>query len=172
LGESHQIRTEESQLLDEPAGQSAATLEQEGNKRWGSGEVSIYKATMLDEFGNPTLNLVSGRAVTIQIDYTVHQPIDEIVVGIRISHLHGLTIWGTNTKRRPHILKLQKGSGKVQFTLERLPLLEGTFDLTVAISDRTEVNAYDHRENLLRFNVLQKGTYDEGTTRFDGLWTN
>jgi hypothetical protein len=60
----------------------------------------------------------------------------------------------------------------VQFEIDALPLLEGTFDLTVAISDRTEVAAYDHRDNFVRFNVTQKGTFDEGTTRFNGTWSN
>jgi hypothetical protein len=97
--------------------------------------------------------------------------VKELVIGLRISHLHGLTIWGTNTKRCGHEVNFAGPYGKAFFEIEALPLLEGTFDLTVALSDRTEVAAYDQRINFVRFNVAQKGTFDEGTTRFNGMWS-
>jgi ABC-2 type transport system ATP-binding protein len=139
--------------------------------RWGSGEVTVEKVTFLDEFGNATLNLKSGRPITVAIEYTNHRPVKELVIGLRISHLHGLTIWGTNTKRCGHEVNFAGPYGKAFFEIEALPLLEGTFDLTVALSDRTEVAAYDQRINFVRFNVAQKGTFDEGTTRFNGMWS-
>ena len=176
LGESHQIRIPDAQPVitsDPAASPEIEPAEIEIDKsRWGSGEVRIDKATFLDEFSKPTLNLESGKPITIVIDYTVHRPVKELVVGLRISHLHGLTMWGTNTKRRNYAVQHDEKNGKVKFEIEAFPLLEGTFDLTVAISDRTEVAAYDHRDNFVRFNVVQKGTFDEGTTRFSGTWSD
>jgi len=177
MGESHQIRIPEPQAIVVSDNQSDATADTSpaveiDNSRWGSGEARIDKATFLNEFGKPTLNLESGKPTTIVIEYTINQPVNELVVGVRISHLHGLTMWGSNTKRREHAVKADGKKGKVQFEIDALPLLEGTFDLTVAISDRTEVAAYDHRDNFVRFNVTQKGTFDEGTTRFNGTWTH
>jgi hypothetical protein len=58
----------------------------------------------------------------------------------------------------------------VTFEVEALPILEGTFDLTIDISDNAEVNPYDHLEKALRFHVVQNGTYDEGVTRVGGTW--
>jgi ABC-type polysaccharide/polyol phosphate transport system ATPase subunit len=176
LGESHQIRVPESHPIvvpnfEEDAEDEPAVVEID-KSRWGSGEVRIDSANFLDEFGNPTLNLESGKPVSIVIDYTVHRPVKELVVGLRISHLHGLTMWGSNTKRREHTIKVEGKTGRVLFEIESFPLLEGTFDLTVAVSDRTEVAAYDHRDNFVRFNVMQKGSFDEGTTRFNGTWSD
>jgi ABC-2 type transport system ATP-binding protein len=177
MGESHQIRIPEPQAIVVSDNQSDATADTSpaieiDNSRWGSGEARIDTATFLNEFGKPTLNLESGKPTTIVIEYTINQPVNELVIGVRISHLHGLTMWGSNTKRREHTIKVDGKKGKVQFEIDALPLLEGTFDLTVAISDRTEVAAYDHRDNFVRFNVTQKGTFDEGTTRFNGTWSN
>jgi ABC-type glutathione transport system ATPase component len=177
LGESHQIRIPEPQAVVMSDNQTDATADTStavelDKRRWGSGEVRIDKATFLNEYGKPTLNLESGMPTTIVIEYTINQPVNELVVGVRISHLHGLTMWGSNTKRREHTVEVDGKKGKVQFEIDALPLLEGTFDLTVAISDRTEVAAYDHRDNFVRFNVTQKGTFDEGTTRFNGTWTH
>ena len=177
LAESHQIRVPEPQATVESKNHTDVTADTSpaveiDKGRWGSGEAQIDRATFLNEFGKPTLNLESGKPTTIVVEYTINQPINELVVGVRISHLHGLTMWGSNTKRRKHTLKVDGKKGKVQFEIDALPLLEGTFNLTVAISDRTEIAAYDHRDNFVRFNVTQKGTFDEGTTRFNGTWSD
>lgn len=175
LGESHQIRVPESQPIvlseiqfDAKDPSPAKAIDK---SRWGTGEALINRATFLNELGNPTLNLESGKKTTILIEYTINQPIKELIVGLRISHLHGLTMWGSNTKRREYDINVDEKMGTVQFEIEALPLLEGTFDLTVAVSDRTEAAVYDHRDNFVRFKVTQRGTFDEGTTRFDGTWT-
>jgi hypothetical protein len=81
-------------------------------------------------------------------------------------------MWGTNTKRSNHTVEQKGSTGTVSFLVNEFPLLEGTFDLTVAISDRSEVSPYDHRENFVRFNVNQAKTFDEGAVRFNGTWSS
>ena len=173
LSESHQIRVPDlpPQVIPKPYAKAENASVQIDKNRWGSGEVRIDRATFLDEYGNATLNLESGRPMTVVIDYIVNQNVKELVVGLRITHLHGLTIWGSNTKRGGYELKHDYHVGQIIFEIEALPLLEGTFDLTVALSDRSEIAVYDHRENLVRFNVAQKGSFDEGTTRIAGTWS-
>jgi hypothetical protein len=81
-------------------------------------------------------------------------------------------MWGSNTKRSDYLIVRSGNTGIVTFHIDEFPLLEGTFDLTVAISDRSEVSPYDHRENFLRFNVRQTKTFDEGAVRFIGTWNS
>jgi ABC-type polysaccharide/polyol phosphate transport system ATPase subunit len=170
-GESHQIHLSVP-TLDVTTPKKSVNEESGDRNRWGSGEVRIDSVVFVNKKGENTLNLVSGETATIKVDFSVLTPVDELVVGLRITHLHGITMWGTNTKRCNHKLEIDGPTGTVHFSIKNFPLLEGTFDLTAAISDYSEVSPYDHRENFLRFNVSQKGTFDEGTTRFDGTWTN
>lgn len=139
--------------------------------RWGTGEARIDSVRILDSSGRPTSTLRSGEPVRFVVDYSINEAISDLVVGLRITHLHGLTVWGSNTKRCGFPLAAEGNGGSVEFVIPSMNLLEGTFDLTVAISDKTEVNAYDHYDRCHRFNVVQHGTFDEGTTRIRGEWS-
>lgn len=144
---------------------------EDAESRWGSGEVRITHVRMLDAGGNESNVFESGQSFTVRVEFDILDPVDELVVGLRITHLHGANIFGTNTKRRGIVLDHPVGPGVVDFTVDALPILEGTFDLTVDVSDNMEVNPYDHLEKAFRFNVVQVDTYDEGFTRFAGRWT-
>jgi ABC-type polysaccharide/polyol phosphate transport system ATPase subunit len=172
-GESHQIHTPLPVHIDtEPEIVEVDEEVTPDKNRWGSGEVRVDSVTLLNSSGIETLNIDSGESVEIKINYSIHSPVKELVVGLRISHLHGITMWGTNTKRSNHIVEQNGSNGSVRFQIPEFPLLEGTFDMTVAISDRSEVSPYDHRENFVRFNVRQTKTFDEGAVRFKGKWSN
>jgi len=112
--------------------------------RWGSGEADITKVELLDQELNPKEMFTTGRPLTIRIHFDAHVPITDAVVGIRITHLHGTNVWGTNTKRRAFSIPRIYGSGSVDLLIDSLPLLEGTYDLTIALSDHAEVHPFDH----------------------------
>lgn len=171
IGPAYEIVSEytgESHQAPAPVGEQVLVVD---TNRWGTGEATIDSVRINDSSGRPASTLRSGDPVRVIVDYSVNQPLEDLVIGLRITHLHGLTIWGSNTKRCGFPLTADKPSGSVEFSIPSLDLLEGTFDLTVAISDKTEVNAYDHLERCLRFNVVQRGTFDEGTTRLIGVWS-
>ena len=171
-GESHQIHMPIHAVIEshnEPEEVDDLPIDK---NRWGSGEVRIDSVVIKNQDGVETLNIESGESVEIQVNYSIHEATDELVVGLRITHLHGVTMWGTNTKRSDFVIEQVNTHGKVSFKIDQFPLLEGTFDLTVAVSDRSEVSPYDHRENFVRFNVKQSKTFDEGAVRFTGTWWN
>lgn len=158
-GESHQQQPSDG--VPDPVSES---------NRWGSGEARVDRVQLLNTLGKPASTLRSGESATVVIDYTVRTPVTDLVVGLRISHLHGLTVWGSNTKRAGFSITPQANQGTVVYHIPSLTLLEGTFDLTVALSDKAEVNPYDHLERCHQFNVVQRGTFDEGTTVVIGHW--
>lgn len=139
--------------------------------RWGSGEVEVARVELLNVHNRATDLHHTARQMTIRIHYNAHVEILEGVIGIRITHLHGMNIWGTNTKRRGVSIPRMFGPGHVDLVIESLPLLEGTYDLTIAVSDKAEVHEYDHWEKRVRFDVHQSGVYDEGLIVMDGHWT-
>ena len=138
--------------------------------RWGSGEATITKVEILDANGNPIKLLITGKSTTIRVSFDSHLPIKQPVVGIRFTHLLGPVIWGTNTRRRGEFIESISGPGYVDITIPELPLLEGTYDLTVALSDHTELLAFDHWERRVRFDVHQHDVFDEGFVTINSKW--
>jgi hypothetical protein len=139
-------------------------------ERWGSGEAEITKVELLDQDLNPKEMFVTGRPLTIRINLDAHVPITDAVVGIRITHLHGTNVWGTNTKRRAFSIPRIHGTSSVDLLIDSLPLLEGTYDLTIALSDHAEVHPFDHWEKRIRFDVHQYDTFDEGLVQISSTW--
>ncbi len=140
----------------------------EQGDRWGTGEVEITRVVVTGLSGS---SLETHQPATFKIHYQAHVPTENAVVGIRVTHMHGMNIWGTNTKRRGFKVPLLHGTGCIELLVESLPLLEGTFDLTVAISDVSEVKAYDHWEKRVRFDVRQVDTFDEGLVSLESTWS-
>lgn len=138
--------------------------------RWGTGEAQIKSVEFLSSDMKVLSHLTTGRPVTIRVSFTSHLPIDNPVVGIRITHLNGVNVWGANTKRRAAFMSRINGPGHVDIEIPSLPILEGTYELTVAISDQSEVHAYDNWEKRVRFDVHQHDIFDEGIVTVESNW--
>ena len=149
-----------------------AKAEGEIGERWGEGGAEITAIRVLDGEGRERDAHVSGRPMTISIDIDAHLPVDDSVVGIRITDLHGRTIFGTNTRRRAFEMPRLNGPASINFNVPELNLLEGTYELTAALSDVTEVHEYDHWDRKVRFNVHQHSTFDEGVVAIEGIWSH
>lgn len=150
--------------------QAFAKTTGELGERWGEGGAEILSIQVLDEQGVPAETLISGRPMSFQIEIDANIPIENAVVGIRITDLQGNKIFGTNTRRRAFPMTRIFGESTVRFSIPELNLLEGTYELTIALSDMTEVHEYDHWDRKIRFNVHQHGTFDEGVVALDGTW--
>ena len=150
-----------------------ATVRQTGElgERWGSHEAEITSVEFLDQNKQPLSSIRSGLPVTLRINFNAHQTIPELVAGFRISHLHGTNIWGTNTKRRGIHVGPVNGPGYIDIEIPQLPLLAGTYDLTLALTDESEVQSFDHWEKGLRFDVNQGKIFDEGLVTFPATIT-
>jgi hypothetical protein len=59
----------------------------------------------------------------------------------------------------------------VDLVLERFPILPGTYDLTVSLTDFTMAHPYDVRRNVLRMDVDRKGLVEPtGIVSLGGHW--
>jgi ABC-type polysaccharide/polyol phosphate transport system ATPase subunit len=142
--------------VDETHRDRIATAEDGGGARWGSGEIRITRAELLDRDGSPTLTLRTGDPATFRLHYDAPTAVAKPVFGIGIATIEGHEITGPNTRDFddgdvPDVLE---GTGYVDLRVSRLMLLQGTFDLTVAVYDFTRQHPIDHRHRLLRFDVV------------------
>ena len=171
IGPSYEVVSEYTGAAHHVEKQHNDSISEQDMDRWGTGEVRIVGITLTSSHDEETSTFESGSPFRVRVDYEILTPIAELVVGIRITHLHGFNVFGSNTKRRGLPLDVHRNRGSVEFHVDQLPVLEGTFDLTIDVSDNAEVNPYDHLEKAIRFNVIQKGTFDEGVTRVGGTWS-
>jgi len=161
------------EVIGKYAGQShdaAPKIEGEIGERWGSHEAEITRAEFVAADGVPVHVLKTGEPISLQIDYTAHMPIKEPVFGIRITHLHGTNVWGSNTKRMGFQPATLNNSGTITLNIPELPILAGTYDLTVALTDQHETYEYDHWERRVRFDVVQYNSFDEGLIQIQANW--
>ena len=160
-------------VITEYTGESFnAQPRQEGEigSRWGNGAVEITSVHMVDANGKQTLSHTTGEFVEIEIDFTAHRNLRETVFGVKVSNLHGTEIWNTNTKRRRQFIEYLRDSGTVRVRIPSLPLLEGSYDLTVTASDHTEHKIYDCWDKRVRFDVTPGSNFDAGLITVDSEW--
>lgn len=163
-----------NEVVNEYSGMSYGaeeTEEGEVGKRWGSHEIEITKVQLLDENGEEPRVHVTGKPMTIRIHYNSHVPLEDVIAGIRITLPLGTNVWGANSKRRGSLFPRLFGCGHIDLTIPRLPLLEGSYDLTLNLADISEIHEYDHWDRRIRFDVAQFNVFDEGTVTVESSWS-
>lgn len=149
----------------------ATRVEGEQGSRWGSGEAQIVEVALIDHDGQPTSVLTTLERASIHIDLTAHVPLQDTVVGVRIDSLNGGPVWGSTTRSGGKTVGTLDGPASVDIEIPSLPLLEGVYDLTVALTDHTEMHPYDHWDRRVRFEVRQYRSHDSGIVSIPAQWS-
>lgn len=151
----------------EPQSESTAS---EG-KRWGSGQATITSVQLLDLKGSPIEVLSTGDGMTIAVAFDAHTMIQDMVVYARISGVNDVEVWSTSSKANGISLPQVNGTGRVMLNLPSLPLLEGTYFVSVALRNARETHEFDHWECGHKFEVHQTNRFDTGIVALDATWS-
>jgi len=141
-------------------------------KRWGSGQASITSIEVCDSDGKHTEVINTDESLTITVAYDAHVPIADMVVFIKITTLNGIEVWASSTKNNGVALPKVNGAGKVTLQLPSVPLLEGTYFVSVALRNARETNEFDHWEHGHKFDVHQRHRFDAGLVAMDATWVS
>ena len=139
--------------------------------RWGSGEIRVERVELLDASGGDTRTLRTGDDVVVRLHYRAEQPVERPVFGLGITTLEGHDVTGPNARDTGDVPDALQGRGHVDFRVDGLALLPGTYELTAAVYDYTCQHPFDHRHRLVRFDVVP-GTPREGVgvVSLGGTW--
>jgi ABC-2 type transport system ATP-binding protein len=162
-----------NEVVNEYSGMSYGaeeTEEGEAGKRWGSREIEISRVELLDETRTEPRVFATGKPMTVRIHYKANTPIDNVIAGVRITLPLGTNVWGANSKRRGVLFPPLSGEGHIDLHIPELPLLEGSYDLTINLADIGEIHEYDHWDRRIRFDVAQFNVFDEGTFTIASTW--
>ncbi len=164
-----------SDLIDEYLGDVFTDRVRDGDhgQRWGSGEAQIERMEILDAAGEPVKRLRTGDPATIRLHYIAHEPIERPVFGIGIVRLDGAEVCGPNTREAKFETASIQGRGHIDFRVDTLPIVPGTFDLSCSLYNYTLSHAYDYRYRSFRFDVEAGDPYAEyGVLALKGSWHN
>jgi ABC-2 type transport system ATP-binding protein len=140
-------------------------------ERWGNKEYSVENVEVLDHEENLTDVVHTGRSMTVRIHYKKNADVTDVITGLRISHLHGTQVFATNSRRRETPLGHFGATGYVDLQIPRIPMLAGTYQISVDLSDSSELYTYDHWGQCATFDVLQDRNQDEGLVTIDAQWS-
>jgi ABC-type polysaccharide/polyol phosphate transport system ATPase subunit len=132
----------------------------DNENRWGSGEVEITDVRFLDAQGRERRAFKTGEKMIVRLRYHAHTKVNQPVFGIAIYGSGGVHINGPNTKFSDYVVESVEGSGEIDYIVDMLPLLEGTYELSAAVYDQDGLHAYDHQHRMYSF-IVQRGTVKE-----------
>ena len=165
LGPAHQV-------VDEYSGASHEgrdVVVQDGT-RWGSGEVQIVSVELLDDSQTSVRFARSGDPLIIRMHYSCSQPVSNAIFGFGLHDLNGVHVTGTNSRRHGRVIPVLDGQGYIDVYIARLALLEGTYELSVAINDWTEQRDIDFIQGAVRFDVLRGLVVEDGLVSLGCEW--
>jgi ABC-2 type transport system ATP-binding protein/lipopolysaccharide transport system ATP-binding protein len=130
-----------------------AAGEPEEEVRWGSKEVEIIAARILNDRNEITDIVESGKPMTIEIDYKVHKPQKDYIFGMGFYTADQTLIYGNNTEIGRLKLTEIPPTGTVRFRIRHLTLLSGRYKLNVAVVDGYH-RALDFIKYYMDFTVI------------------
>jgi ABC-type polysaccharide/polyol phosphate transport system ATPase subunit len=130
----------------------------------------IVDVRLLDRAGKAAKDLRSGDPLSVEIAYQCHQEVANPVFGVALFRNDGVYVYGTNSEVDGMKMPPALGPGRIRLDYRSLPLVPGTYVLSVAIFDGSANPALDHRDQRYRFRVLGKGG-EHGVTRLPHDWS-
>ena len=132
----------------------------DNENRWGSGEVEITEVRFLDAQGRERRAFKTGEQMVVRLRYQAHTEVQQPVFGLAIYASDGVHINGPNTKLSDYTVESVEGAGEIDYIVDVLPLLEGTYELSVAVHDQDGLHTYDHQHRMHTF-IVQRGAVKE-----------
>ena len=159
--------TEGREASAEEAG--AATNAPYESGRWGSRLVSIDAVRLLDGAGEQHYVFRCGDPMTIELQLTAAEPVDDFAIGIGIFNRDGVCCYGTNTDIERFEAGELAGSATVSIEIPELNLIEGIYYLDLAVH-KLDGYPYDYQRGLVQFRTTSP-IGDVGVARLPHRWS-
>ena len=139
-------------------------------ERWGTEEAHIDSVLLTDMSGQAIERVETNAAMRVTTRITAQMPLRAPIIKIYISKLDGTVVWSTTSQRANSSLGNIPESVTATIDIPHLPLLEGTYYISVACTDATGTTEYDHCQNWVRFDVHQNDLFEEGLVAVPSSW--
>jgi lipopolysaccharide transport system ATP-binding protein len=142
-------------------------------QRWGTGEAEIIQVQLLDGREQEQRTFYTNETLVVRIHFSAQQRVDKPQFGLALHHANGFHISGPNTTLSGLDIEAIEGIGYVDYVIDRLPLLAGTYLLSASLYNYEGDQAYDHHHQAYRFRVLTRDDVGEkyGSIYIPSNWT-
>ena len=142
-----------------------------GARRWGTGDIEIVGVDILDETGSVRRVFQVGDTWSVRIRYQAHDRIEAPVFGLGVHRNDGVHVCGPNTTLAGLQIPAVEGDGEIVYRVDQLPLMEGTYLVSVSAHDKADTTMYDYHDRLYAFAVRQTGAGERyGLVSLNGRW--
>jgi lipopolysaccharide transport system ATP-binding protein len=151
--------------------QSTLSVASDEVRRWGSKKIAIEEVELLDDEGKVRKTYATGEPLVVRIRYHAPRPVHRPVFGLAVYRGDGIHISGPNTRFGQVEIPEANGDGVVEYTVPQLPLLEGTYYISVSSHNWEDSEMYDFHDRLYPFQVVPSPTERYGMITLQGHWT-
>jgi lipopolysaccharide transport system ATP-binding protein len=142
-----------------------------GPNRWGSFQAEITKVELLNAKGECPPLFKTGGFFQLRIHYQAHTRLETPTFGLSFYRSDGVHVNGPNSVRDGYEIPYIDGTGFVDYILEKLPLNQGSYELTVALYNRDSTFAYDHHHRAYPLEVRSPTVWHEdGVVHLSADW--
>jgi ABC-2 type transport system ATP-binding protein len=161
------------EIVDEymHAAHDARSVVDQAGVRWGTGEARVEHVTLVDGQGQAITKPRTGEPLGIRLSLRAASEVPEPDVIVAIFDQNGIRLSEVSTKRRGFDLPALRGESELVLEIDSLPLLEGTYEVTTIVRDRTGQRDLDVWDKCLRFDVNRGAVHDDGVLTLGGEWS-
>jgi ABC-2 type transport system ATP-binding protein len=119
-----------------------------------SGAVKITDVRVEYPADNTRPYLCPGDPLTLHIAYDAHEPVDDLIAGVAAYDDDGKLLFAANNLWDPVEHGILDGPGEFVFEFSSVPLLDGTYCITIGLTTADEGTVYDWHDQKYRFEVM------------------
>jgi ABC-2 type transport system ATP-binding protein len=116
--------------------------------------VHISSVTLEHPQHGETGYLLPGEPLAVHVKYDVEHEVEDVAFSMSVYDTQGRLLFGASTDRLGQPIPRLSGSGEVVFSVPHMPLLDGTYPLTLGITSAGGGVVYDWREQRDSFEVM------------------
>lgn len=135
----------------------------------GTGEVRIIRVFVLDDLGRERDRFRSGEGVVVAVTLRTTEPVEDPIFGVAIHRDDGVYVYGPNTGFDSVLQGTYHGVYTFYLRYPSLPLLFGSYRVSVAVYDKGHVRPYVWHNQLHGFQVVQD-VEDHGLVHIPHEW--
>ena len=140
-----------------------------GLREWGSGEVRVESVRLIGADGEARARFVSGEPVTITLELIGERPVPAPVLSLEVRDLGGSLLGASQRDLGELGWDGTPGERELRFAVEHLPLGEGEFQISVALTDAVGARRYHRVDGAAHFSV-DPSDDARGALRLEGDW--
>jgi Wzt C-terminal domain len=99
-------------------------------------------------------SILTGGAVELTARYECDHPVDDAVLAVEIRNIRGETMFAATSDTLGSPLGRLDGTGRLTIRFDGVPLLDGTYPVSIQLRHRHDGNMLALREGLDQFEVM------------------